>query len=88
MELFTPVRKNMKQQLLEVWDKMMLRKRVVVESVIDQLKNVSQIEHSRHRNPLHFFIHLLCGLISYCFQPKKPSLDLRHPDLQGAMITL
>jgi len=88
IELFTPVRKNMKQQLLEVWDKLMLRKRVLVESVIDQLKNVSQLEHSRHRNPLHFFVHLLCGLIAYCFQPKKPSLNIDRAHLQGAMITL
>lgn len=81
VELFTPVRKNMKQQLLEVWDKLMLRKRVVIESVIDQLKNVAQVEHSRHRSPLHFFIHLLAALISSSFQPSKPSLNIRNDEL-------
>jgi hypothetical protein len=47
---------------------------------VDQLKNISQIEHSRHRSPINFVIHLLAGLIAYGRQPKKPSLDLAaHP---------
>lgn len=55
-------------------DKAPLRKRAVVESVNDQLKNISQIEHTRHRSIWNFVTNLLCGLIAYCFQPKKPSL--------------
>jgi len=51
-----------------------LRKRAIVESVIDQLKNISQIEHSRHRGVNNFLVNLLCGLIAYARQPKKPSL--------------
>jgi hypothetical protein len=46
-------------------DKLLLRKRAV-ETIIDQLKNVSQIEHSRHRSPINFLVNLLCGLIAYC----------------------
>ena len=54
----------------------LLRKRAVVESVIEQLKNISQIEHSRHRSPVNFVVNLLAGLIAYCHRPKKPSIAL------------
>jgi hypothetical protein len=47
-----------------------------IETIIDQLKNVCQIEHSRHRSPINFLVHLLAGLIAYFHQPKKPSLRL------------
>ena len=49
------------------------------EAVNDQLKNVCQIEHTRHRCPLHFVMHLLGGLIAYAKQPQKPSLNLEVP---------
>jgi hypothetical protein len=55
-----------------------LRKRALIESINDQLKNVCQIEHTRHRSPLNFVVHLLAGLIAYCYKPKKPSLRLHH----------
>jgi hypothetical protein len=68
---------------VEAWTtyyRLLLRKRAIIESITDQLKNVSQIEHTRHRSPLNFCVNLICGLIAYCLQPKKPSLrlDLRH----------
>jgi hypothetical protein len=45
-------------------DALLLRKRSVIETIIDQLKNVSQIEHSRHRSPTNFLVNLVCGLIT------------------------
>lgn len=74
--LVTPRRKNMKKIELPLIDKLRLRKRAVVETIIDQLKNISQIEHTRHRSPFNFLVNVLCGLIAYCHQPKKPSLQL------------
>lgn len=74
--LITKVRKNMREQTLAYTDKLLLRKRAIIESVNDQLKNICQIEHTRHRSPYHFLVHLLAGLIAYCHQPKKPSLHL------------
>lgn len=71
----------MKQRLVPLQDKLLLRKRAVIESVNDQLKNISQIEHSRHRSPFNFLVNLLAGLVAYCYQPKKPSLDLDQKDL-------
>ena len=66
----------MKSRLMQLTDKLLARKRAIIESIIDQLKNISQIEHSRHRSPVNFCVNLLCGLIAYCHQPKKPSLNL------------
>jgi hypothetical protein len=76
VELVTGVRSNMKNVLMPLMDKILLRKRAIVETIIDQLKNISQIEHSRHRSPANFLVNLLCGVIAYCRQPKKPSLGL------------
>jgi hypothetical protein len=75
----TKVRKNMKNKLLPLFDKILLRKRSIIESVNDQLKNISQIEHSRHRSPLNFFVNLIVGLVAYTFREKKPSLNIRNP---------
>ena len=70
----------MRNVVLPYTDKLLLRKRALIETIIDQLKNVCQIEHSRHRSPINFCVHLLAGLIAYCHQPKKPSLHLDfHP---------
>ena len=77
IELITPQRKNMKKLELPLLDKLRLRKRAVVETIIDQLKNISQIEHTRHRSPINFLVNLVCGLIAYGHQPKKPSLQLK-----------
>lgn len=77
VQLITGIRSNMKNRLMPLIDKLLLRKRAISETIIDQLKNISQIEHSRHRSPLNFLVNLLCGLIAYCQQPKKPSLHLR-----------
>lgn len=77
VQLVTGLRKNMKNRLISLHDKLILRKRAIVESVIDQLKNISQIEHTRHRSPINFFVNVIAGLIAYCLQPKKPSLNLR-----------
>jgi Transposase DDE domain len=76
VQLITKLRKNMKNRLLPLMDKLLLRKRAIIESVVDQLKNISQIEHTRHRSPINCFINIIAGLIAYCHQPKKPSLNL------------
>ncbi len=76
VQLISGIRSNMKNVLMPLMDKLLLRKRAIVETIIDQLKNISQIEHSRHRSPINFLVNLLCGLIAYCQQPKKPSLNL------------
>lgn len=79
--LVTKLKKNMKQRLLPMWDKLMLRKRALIESVNDQLKNISQIEHSRHRSVVGFMVNLVAGLVAYTYQAKKPSLNISQENL-------
>lgn len=76
IQLITKLRKNMKNQLMTWTDRILLRRRAIIETIIDQLKNISQIEHSRHRSIPNFFVNVLCGLIAYCRRPSKPSLGL------------
>ncbi len=76
VQLITKLRKNMKNRLMPLLDKLLLRKRAIIESIVDQLKNISQIEHTRHRSPVNCFINIIAGLIAYCHQPKKPSLNM------------
>lgn len=76
LELVTKIKKNMKPIEQSDFDKLLLRKRAIVESVIDQLKNISQIEHTRHRSVHNFVANLIAGLTAYGLQPKKPSLDV------------
>ncbi len=64
----------MKNKLMDLTDKLLLRKRAVIESVNDFLKNICQIEHSRHRSPINFIVNLIAGLAAYSFIPKKPTL--------------
>ena len=76
IQLITKVRKNMKQQNLSDVDAILLRKRALVESVNDELKNICKIEHTRHRSVKGFLVNLIAGLTAYCFFPKKPSLNI------------
>ena len=80
LQLITHIRCNMTNRLMPVMDKILLRKRSLIETVNDQLKNISQIEHTRHRSPTNFLVNLVAGLIQYTHQPKKPSLRLGTTD--------
>lgn len=86
VQLITHRKRNMANRLLPLAHKVLLRKRAIIESVFDQLKNISQIEHTRHRSPVNFVINLLAGLVAYCHQPKKPSLRLdKAPRLEDGI---
>ena len=76
IHLITKLKSNMKNKLMVMTDKLLLRKRSIIETINDQLKNISQIEHSRHRSPLNFLVNLVSGLIAYTHQACKPSLNL------------
>jgi hypothetical protein len=86
IELITSLRRNMKNRLLPLVDKLLLRKRAIIETVNDQLKNISQIEHTRHRSPINFLVNLFAGLVAYCHQPKKPSLNLTPQQVQALTV--
>ena len=74
LHLITNIRNNMKNCLMELKDKIMLRKRSLIETINDELKNMCQVEHSRHRSFGNFITNMLSGLIAYCFFPKKPAI--------------
>lgn len=76
LQVITPIRKNMKNRLMPYLDKILLRKRSIIETINDQLKNISQIEHTRHRSIWNFMVNLVAGLISYTHQEKKPRIRL------------
>lgn len=81
LQLITRIKSNMKNRLMLLWDKLLLRKRAIIETVLDQLKNISQIEHSRHRAVVNYFADIVAGLIAYTYREKLPSLNLRGDDL-------
>ena len=66
----------MNNRLVPVMERILLRKRAIIESVNDQLKNICQIQHTRHRSIYNFMVNLLGGLIAYTYHPIKPCLDL------------
>jgi hypothetical protein len=76
VQLITKLKRNMKNKLMPVLDKLLLRKRALIECVNDQWKNISQIEHTRHRSAVNGIINMLAAVVAYTFQPKKPALDL------------
>lgn len=82
LRLLTRIKSNMRNRLMPLLDKLLLRKRAVIETVIDQLKNVCQIEHSRHRSPTNYFADVVAGLVAYTYADKLPSLNLGPEDLQ------
>ena len=76
IQLLTKVKNNMRNSLMSVADKILLRKRALIETVNDELKNIAQIEHSRHRSSANFIANALSAIAAYCFFKKKPAIDL------------
>jgi len=88
IQLVTKLKKNMRNRLMPLMDKILLRKRSIIETVNDQLKNISQIEHSRHRSITNFMVNLAAGLIAYTYQDKKPGLNISANHLEMLPVVL
>jgi DDE family transposase len=78
LKLVTGIKKNMKNKLMIWREKILLRKRGVIETVFDYLKNKLQLEHTRHRSPFNMLVHVLSTLIVYQLKPSKPSISQHH----------
>ena len=76
LALATTVKKNMKPVPRTDFEKAVLRRRSLVETVIDELKNLCRIEHTRHRSVANFLVNLMAGIVAYCLADDKPSLNL------------
>ena len=85
VQLITKLKRNMKNKLVPLFDKLLLRKRALIECVNDQLKNISQIEHTRHRSPVNGIVNMLAAVAAYTFQPNKPAL-FRNQDQQKLLM--
>ena len=75
IQLITKLKSNMKGALMSMSDRLLTRKRAIIETVNDELKNIAQVEHSRHRSFDNFMVNLLGALAAYCFFPKKPCIS-------------
>ena len=78
IQLITKLKNNMKGALMSVSDKLLLRKRAIIETVNDELKNIAQVEHSRHRFFDNFMVNLLGAIAAYCFFPKNPCINVQR----------
>ena len=75
VQLITRIKKNMKNCLMNMADKLMLMRRFFIETIFSSLKSVNTLIHTRHRSPVNAFAHLIAGLVSYQLRTDKPSLD-------------
>ena len=83
IQLITKLKSNMKGALMSVSDRLLLRKRAIIETVNDELKNIAQVEHSRHRSFDNFIVNLLGTISANCIFPKKPCICVeRYVDNQ------
>lgn len=85
IHLVTGIKSNMKNKLMSLRDKILLRKRSVIETINDELKNICQIEHSRHRGTVNFLMNLLAGIAAYCFFDKKPAIKFEREEPKGQL---
>jgi hypothetical protein len=85
VHLVTGMKSNMKNRLMSLRDRILLRKRSVIETINDELKNICQIEHSRHRATANFLMNLLAGIAAYCFFDKKPAIQFEREWATGQL---
>lgn len=77
LHIVTKIRKNMKNSLMDIDDKLRLKKRALIESVNDILMSVMDVDHSRHRSPVNALVHTMSGLVAYHFYDTKPSVFVK-----------
>lgn len=74
IRLFTTLKRNMKNRLVNIEDRLFVLKRGVVESVIELLKSACDIDHTRHRSPVNAIVNIWAAIAAYCFFERKPSI--------------
>ena len=83
LHLITSIRRNMRNYLMPLAEKIMLRKRFVIETVLDTLKSEMGLEHSRHRSVVNAMVHVLSCLVAYALRPGKPSISLSSKQIEA-----
>jgi hypothetical protein len=81
VHLVTGIKSNMKNRLMSFYDRIMFRKCSIIETINDELKNICEVEHTRHRSMHNFIMNLISALAAYCFFDKKPAIrfDMEKP---------
>jgi hypothetical protein len=81
IHLVTGIKSNMKNRFMSLRDKILLLKKSVIEPINDELKNICQVEHTRHRAMHNFIMNLISALVAYSFFDKKPAIqfDIQQP---------
>lgn len=87
LKLLTKVRRNMEEKIFSPFEKFFLAQRSIIETIIDQLKALCQIEHTRHRKPNNFIMSLIAGLMAYMFRPRKPAIKMPKNLANMALLT-
>ncbi len=83
LHLIAGIRRNMRNYLMPMGNKIMLRKRFVIETVLGTLKSEMGLEYSRHRSPVNAMVHLLSCLVAHAFRPRKPSISLKAKHIEA-----
>jgi hypothetical protein len=84
--LVPSIKSNMKNRLMPLLDRILLCKRSVIETINDELKNIGNIKHSRHRSVYNFIMNLIAALGAYCFFDKKPSIRMNYLQILGKLV--
>ena len=85
VHLVTGIKSNMKNRLMSFYDRIMLRKRSIIETINDELKNICEVEHTRHRAVHNFIMNLIAALTAYCFFDKKPAIQFNVTPSYGQL---
>jgi Transposase DDE domain len=83
LHLITGIRRNMRNHLMLLGDTIMLRKRFVIETVLNILKSEMGLEHTRHRSPVNAMVHILSCLVAYAYRPGKLSISLTNRKIEA-----
>lgn len=83
--IITGLRTNMNNKLMSAMDRIMLRKRSVIETINYELKNVAMLVHSRHRSFENFLMNVILVIAAYCFFDKKPAINMDF-EVDGSMV--
>lgn len=83
LKLITGIRRNMKNYLMPLIEKILLRKRFIIETIFDILKVHMNLSHTRHRSPTNFCINILSCLVAYQLRENKPSFKFSKPLIQN-----
>ena len=83
LKLITGIRRNMKNYLMPLIEKILLRKRFLIETIFDILKVHMNLSHTRHRSPTNCCVNILSCLVAYQLRENKPTIKFSKTLIQN-----